>query len=104
MNNTNKSASSSQIMPLSWLGNTPTEGIWKFTGKIVRFEADGFGIIEFDHPIGPSSSSVGIVTNSTTSISPVTSLHVGDRVWGTAVADEKNFASIKVFELFSRST
>jgi hypothetical protein len=103
MNNTNKSAAV-RFMPLSWLGNTPTEGIWKFTGKIVRFEADGFGIIQFDYPIGPSSSSVGIVTNSTTSISPVTSLHVGDRVWGTAVADEKNFASIQVFELFPRST
>jgi hypothetical protein len=72
----------------------------KFTGKLVRIEADGFGIIEFDAPIGPSSNTMGIVTSSTTTISPITSLVPGARVLGVAEADERNLASIKTFELF----
>jgi hypothetical protein len=72
-----------------------------FTGKVVRFEADGFGIIEFDRPIGPSSNSFGVVTTSTTfSVSPLTALRPGLEVKGMAEADERNVASIKTFEIF----
>jgi hypothetical protein len=103
MKNANKSASSNQIMALSWLGNTPTHW-YQFTGKIVRFEADGFGIIEFDNPIGTSSNTIGIVTSSTTAISPLTSLRPGARVEGMADADERTAASIKTFQLVPRFT
>jgi hypothetical protein len=78
--------------------------IYEFTGKIVRFEADGFGIIQFDHEIGPSANALGIVTSSTTSISPLTALHPGVQVKGEASADERNVASVKTFQIVSPST
>ena len=36
-----------------------------FTGKVVRVEADGFGIVEFDKPIGtgPHITQLGIFSN-----------------------------------------
>jgi hypothetical protein len=38
----------------------------KFTGLVVRIEADGFGIVRFDNPIGPSANQVGLLSSSTT--------------------------------------
>ena len=91
--------------PSTFVTNDPAT-IW-FTGEIVRIEADGFGIVKFDHPIGPSANALGIVTSSTTSISPFTDLRPGARVEGTAEgtagADERNVAFIKTFQLVSRS-
>jgi hypothetical protein len=100
--NANKSASSHHVMPQSATVNPPSP--IEFTGKIVRFEADGFGIIEFDNPIGPSANAQGIVTSSSTALSPLTSIRAGAKVEGTAEADERNFASIKTFKLIEPST
>jgi hypothetical protein len=74
-----------------------------FTGKVVRIEADGFGIVKFDQPIGPTSNDYGIVTSSSTSTSPLAALGPGVQVEGTAEADERNVASIKTFQITSRS-
>lgn len=89
-------------MPTSFL----EKNSWKFTGKIIRFEADGFGIVQFDFPISPSSPTVlGILTSSSTSIPEPTKLHIGDRVAGIAEVDENDFASIKqLIPLFPRPT
>jgi hypothetical protein len=90
------------MSPSTFVTNDPRT--IRFTGKVVRFEADGFGIIAFDHPIGPSSNALGIVTSSTTSISPLAALRPGVEVEGTAEADERNVASIKTFQIVSGST
>ena len=37
----------------------------KFSGTVVRFEPDGFGLVQFDHPIGPSGNGFGLISNST---------------------------------------
>jgi hypothetical protein len=74
---------------------------YDFTGKIVRIEADGFAIIKFENPIGPSSNNFGVVTSSTTSVSPLTSVHAGVTVVGKAEADQRDVASIKEFQIVS---
>jgi hypothetical protein len=76
----------------------------KFTGRVIRFEPDGFGIVMFDYPIGPSSNTLGIVTSSTTAISPLSDIRPGVNVEGTASADEHNVASIKEFRVVSSSS
>jgi hypothetical protein len=72
-----------------------------FKSEVVRVEADGFGIIKFDTAIGPNANTFGIVTSSTTTISPFTSLRAGVRVEGTAYADDRDVASIKEFKIVS---
>jgi hypothetical protein len=74
---------------------------YHFTGKVVRIEADGFAIIKFENPIGPSSNNFGVVTSSTTSVSPLTSVHAGVKVIGRAEADQRDVASIKEFQIVS---
>jgi len=86
---------------LTYTSNNPPT--FRFTGRVIRIEADGFGIIQFDRPIGPSGNTMGIVTSSSTSISPLTSLRADDKIEGTAEADERDVASIKTFEIVSRS-
>jgi hypothetical protein len=88
------------MAPNAFLTDSPR---FSFTGRVVRIEADGFGIIKFDTAIGPSANSFGVVTSSTTAISPFTSLHPGVRVEGTAIADERDVASIKEFRIVSSS-
>jgi hypothetical protein len=90
-------------MPLLTYVTGPGPGV-SFTGKVVRIEMDGFAIIKFDRPIGPSSNIHGIVTSSTTSYSPFTALRPGTLVEGTAEADERDVASIKTFQIASRSS
>jgi hypothetical protein len=89
------------MMPVSTF--VTDDPVVPFTGKVVRIEADGFGIIQFDAPIGPSANAFGIVTSSTTTISPLASLRPGVRVEGTAAADERDAASIKTFQIVSPS-
>jgi hypothetical protein len=80
-----------------------------FSGTVLRFERDGFGIIQFDQPIGPSSNSYGIISNSTgtTVVYPDPSTHYtlkpGTRVTGTAEADERDVAAVKTVTIKSAS-
>jgi len=79
-----------------------------FSGTVLRFERDGFGVVQFDHPIGPSANSYGIISSSagTTVLYRGSSRAVlipGTRVTGTAEADEKDVAAVKTVTLESGS-
>jgi len=76
----------------------------EFSGTVVRIEADGFGIIKFDHPIGPSSNTLGFFSSSTSSALPFDDLRPGAHVIGMAEADERDIAAIKQLVVTSRST
>jgi hypothetical protein len=76
----------------------------KFSGTVVRVEADGFGIIEFDRPIGPSGNTVGIFSSSTSSSLPFSTLRPGVHVTGTAEAGERDAAAVKAVWTVSGST
>jgi peptidoglycan hydrolase-like protein with peptidoglycan-binding domain len=67
---------------------------WKFRGTVVRVEADGFGIIKFDGPIGPSGNTVGVFSSSTSSMLPFRDLRPGVHVVGTAEVDERDVAAV----------
>jgi len=95
----------------------------KFDGTVVRVERDGFGIVKFDHPIGPSANTIGLVSSSTgTTVisgpgisarrhritprgllsallhqeaSSFASLEPGTRVSGTAEVDARGVATVK---------
>ena len=74
---------------------------YDFTGKVVRIEADGFAVIKFENPIGPSSNNFGVVTSSTTSVSHLRPVRAGVKVIGRAEADQRDVASIKEFQIVS---
>jgi hypothetical protein len=68
---------------------------FKFAGTVVRVEADGFGIIKFDHPSGPSGNKFGIISSSTSSTLPFGTLRPGVHVAGTAEPDQRDAAAVK---------
>jgi hypothetical protein len=68
----------------------------RFVGKVVRTERDGFTVIEFDHPIGPSANNYGLISSSTgTTGVPFSKLVPGVKVTGTAESSDHDLASIK---------
>lgn len=67
----------------------------KFSGTVVRLESDGFGIIEFDKPVGASANKVGIISNSTATIVLSGNLRPGAHVNGEAETDERDIAEVK---------
>jgi hypothetical protein len=71
----------------------------KFAGTVVRVEADGFGIIKFDHPIGPSGNTFGVVSSSTSSSQPLRDLRPGVHVVGTAEPDKRDAAAIRTLKI-----
>ena len=71
-----------------------------FTGYILRVESDGFGLVQFDSPIGPCANSIGLISQSTQTEFPFkhtksTRIKVGMRVEGIALADKRDVAAIK---------
>jgi hypothetical protein len=80
----------------------------EFTGFIARLEPDGFGIIQFDHPIGPHSNNYGLISSSTgTTVltgAGYRGLEAGMRVKGTAEPDEHDVAAIKTVSIVTSST
>jgi hypothetical protein len=81
-----------------------SNGTVNFSGRVVRIERDGFGIIQFDKPIGPNAnSSYGLISNSsgtvvfsgTGTVIPFVKLREGAHVSGTAEADERDVATVK---------
>jgi hypothetical protein len=70
----------------------------RFQGTVLRIEADGFGIIKFDHPIGPSGNTFGVVSSSTSSSQPLRDLRPGVHVVGTAEPDKRDAAAIRTLE------
>jgi hypothetical protein len=71
----------------------------KFEGTVLRIEADGFGIIQFDRAIGPSGNTFGIFSSSSSSTLPFSALRPGVHVAGTAEADEHEAAAIRTITL-----
>jgi hypothetical protein len=71
----------------------------KFAGTVVRVEADGFGIIKFDHPIGPSGNTFGVFSSSTSSTLPFNTLRPGLHVAGTAEPDKGDAAAIRTLRI-----
>jgi hypothetical protein len=66
-----------------------------FAGTIVRSEADGFTIIRFDAPVGPSANNFGLISSSTGTATLTFDLKPGIHVTGTAEAGERDLAAIK---------
>ena len=75
-----------------------------FSGTIVRFEPDGFGLVQFDEPIGPKANTYGVISSSSNSAT-VTGpfirfqLKPGMRVIGTCSPDERDFARVKTVKV-----
>src|SRR5262245_38087598 len=66
-----------------------------FSGTVVRFEPDGFGLVEFDSPIGPQANSVGLVSSTTaTSVVGTITLKPGMRISGFAIPDSHDVAPV----------
>ena len=68
----------------------------EFTGKVLRVERDGFGIVEFDEPIGSSAN--GIFSTTISSSLPIVGLRAGDRVSGTAEINDRDLAAVKTLQ------
>jgi len=67
-----------------------------FSGKVVRIERDGFAVIHFDQPLGPSANSYGLISSSTGTTSvPYPAIIPGVKVIGTAEPSDRDLASIK---------
>lgn len=71
-----------------------------FYGKVVRTERDGFTVIHFDRPIGPSANNYGLISSSTGTVAaPFSELVPGTKVKGTAESTDRDLASIKTISV-----
>ena len=68
---------------------------FRFAGTVVRVEPDGFGIIRFDEPVGPSANTFGIFSNSTGTVVRFDDIKAGVHVTGMAEANERDLAAVK---------
>jgi len=69
----------------------------KFTGKVVRVEADGFGVVEFDGKIGANTH--GIFSTTISSTLPLPQLKPGVHVSGTVEVDDRDLAAVKTLSV-----
>jgi hypothetical protein len=65
----------------------PTMEKQNFTGTVLRIEPNGFGIVQFDHPIGPSSNTHGVFSTTLGSTGPYMQLKPGMHVAGQATPE-----------------
>lgn len=70
----------------------------KFAGKVVRVEANGFGIVEFDKSIRANTHGVFSTTLSEPT-TPIADLAEGMHVSGVAEFDEKDLAAIRRLQI-----
>jgi len=71
-----------------------------FAGTVVRAEPDGFAIIQFDSPLGPSANAFGLISSSTGTASvPYFDLKPGVHVSGLAEAGQSELATIKTIRV-----
>jgi len=70
-----------------------------FTGTVIRVEPNGFGIIQFDAPIGPSANTHGVFSISLGSTAPFRELRPGVHVEGEArpEPDHRKLATVETF-------
>lgn len=69
----------------------------KFAGKVVRIEADGFGIVEFDGKVGANTH--GIFSTTISSTLPLPRLKPGVHVSGTVEVDNRDLAAVKTLSV-----
>jgi hypothetical protein len=76
-----------------------------FTGTITRLEPGGFGVVKFDHPVGPRSNSHGLISPSNGTATATTikfpTFKPGIRVSGVAEADERQIATVTTVQIAS---
>jgi hypothetical protein len=65
----------------------------KFSGIVIRVEADGFGIVKFDEPVGANTH--GVFSTTISSTLPFSDLRPGVHVVGTAVSYGSNLSAVK---------
>jgi hypothetical protein len=63
-----------------------------FSGKVVRVEADGFGVVEFDNKIGANTH--GVFSTVISSTLPFPRLKPGVHVSGTVEVDDRDLAAV----------
>jgi hypothetical protein len=68
-----------------------------FSGKVVRVEPDGFGIVEFDHKVGANTH--GVFSTIISSTLPFRDMKPGVHVTGLAEVSEHDLAAVKTIEL-----
>jgi hypothetical protein len=68
-----------------------------FRGTVLRIEPNGFGIIQFDVPIGPSANTHGVFSTTLGSTAPYKELKPGVHVTGQAKpeADARKLATVE---------
>jgi hypothetical protein len=67
-----------------------------FTGTILRIEPNGFGIVRFDSPLGPSANAYGVFSTTLGSTAPYQELKPGVHVRGIATPelDKRKMATV----------
>ena len=72
-----------------------------FTGTVLRIEPNGFGIIRFDVPIGPSANAYGVFSTTLGSTGPYKQLKPGVHVTGQAKPepDKRKLATVEVLSI-----
>ena len=75
-----------------------------FTGTVLRIEPNGFGIVQFDEPIGPSANSYGVFSTTLGSTAPYKELKPGVHVTGQAKPelDERKLATVETLRITLR--
>jgi hypothetical protein len=75
-----------------------------FTGTVLRIEPNGFGIVQFDAPIGPSANTYGVFSITLGSTAPYTELKPGVHVVGQAKpeSDARKLATIETLSISLR--
>ncbi len=72
----------------------------EFTGTIVRIERDGFGIVQFNKPIGAQANAYGVFSTTLGSTVPYgPGLKPGVQVAGIAEVDQHNLAAVKTLQI-----
>jgi hypothetical protein len=69
----------------------------KFTGEVVRVEADGFGVVKFDDKIGANTH--GIFSTTISSRLPLVRLKPGVKVSGTVEVDHRDLAAVRTLSV-----
>lgn len=72
----------------------------QFEGRVVRVEADGFGVVEFDKQIGANTHGVFSTDLSTFKL-PIGKIRQGMHVAGLAEVDEREIAAIRIISVGS---
>jgi hypothetical protein len=77
----------------------------QFAGTVVRTEPGGFGIVRFDHALGPRANTHGIVSSSSgTALPAFDAFRPGVRVEGMAeVDDDHELASVLNFNILEKT-